>query len=392
MSYKNRFPFFENNKDIIYLDSAASSQMLDTTLEKQMEVSSKFYSNIHRGIYKQSELCTDLYEYSRELVSKYINCLQKEIIWTTGTTDGLNLLANSYYNKLKLGDIVLLSKMEHHANLVPWQRLKEKGIILEFIDVNNGILNMDDFDIKIKNPNVKVLSITYASNVTGIINPIKDIIEKTKNYNIDTIIDAAQVASHHKINVKDLNCDYLVFSAHKCYGPNGVGVLYGKYEKLKELSLYRTGGDVVKDVTYESSTFQDPPYCFEAGTPNITGIISFSESIKFLDCINSSHSENLDFAELYEFLNNNKFSVIGEKENRVPIISIYHPDINLMDFSYFLSIHNICFRVGEHCAMPFIRENLKINGTLRFSFGIYNDKEDITSLIKVINKFIKRGK
>lgn len=386
---KEQFPYFKNNKDSIFLDSAASSQIHINVLERINDVYTNHYSNIHRGIYKQSEQTSSLYESSRSNLASFLNCEADDIIWTKGTTESLNLLANHYYTILEPGDSVLLSKMEHHANLVPWQRLKEKGIIIKFINVNDGILDMEHFKSLI-DTTTKVLSICHASNVTGVINPIDEIISICKKHKIDTVIDAAQTFSHLSLDVKKIDCDFLVFSAHKAYGPNAVGVLYGKHEKLKDLTLYQVGGDTIENVTYEKTIFHEPPYCFEAGTPNITGIIAFNEAINFLKS-NRNNNAYL-FSELKKYLIENDFIVIASSQERVPIISFYHPDINNLDLAYYLSIKNICFRVGDHCAMPFIKENLKISSTIRFSLGVYNDIEDIYQSMSVINSFLNRRK
>lgn len=385
---KEKFPFFKNNKDSIFLDSAASSQIYIKSLEKINNVYENNYSNIHRGLYKQSEKTSNQYDETKITLSKLLNANNNEIIWTKGTTESLNLLANHYYTVLKKGDIVILSKMEHHANLVPWQRLQDKGIKIEFIDVVNGILDYESFE-KLLNKNVKLLSICHASNVTGVINPIKEIIKKCKELNIDTIIDAAQTFSHLKIDVKDLNCDFLVFSAHKAYGPNGVGCLYGKHEKLKNLTKYQVGGDTIDIVEYNKTLFLPPPQSFEAGTPNIVNIIAFNESLKFLE---NNIINNVElFNPLKYFLIENKFKIIAENASRVPILSFYHEKINNFDLAYYLSLKNVCCRVGEHCAMPFIKENLKITGTIRFSLGCYNDDNDINKTIDILKKFIERS-
>lgn len=386
---KDLFPYFANNEKSIFLDSAASSQIHKDALQKINEVYTTNYSNIHRGLYKQSELTNNQYEATKKQLAKMMKCLPKELIWTKGTTEALNLLANHYYNTLKLGDKVLLSQMEHHANIVPWQRLQEKGIIIEYINVNNGILDMDDFNKKL-DIHVKVVSICHASNVTGVINPIKEIIEICKQNGTATIIDAAQSFSHMNIDVKDLDCNFLVFSAHKSYGPNGLGVLYGKYKNLQNLSLYQVGGDTIDTVTYKETVFQSPPHCFEAGTPNIVGVIAFNESLKFLEHHRSNNAAL--FEPLKIFLIENKFNVIAKDAERVPILSFYHDDINLLDLSYYLSLKNLCFRVGDHCAMPFIKENLGISGTIRFSLGAYNDKDDIDKTIHILKKYLDRSK
>lgn len=385
---KEKFPFFKNNKDSIFLDSAASSQIYIKSLEKINNVYENNYSNIHRGLYKQSEKTSNQYDETKITLSKLLNADNNEIIWTKGTTESLNLLANHYYTVLKKGDTVILSKMEHHANLVPWQRLQDKGIKIEFIDVVNGVLDYESFE-KLLNENVKLLSICHASNVTGVINPIKEIIKKCKELNIDTIIDAAQTFSHLKIDVKDLNCDFLVFSAHKAYGPNGVGCLYGKHEKLKNLTKYQVGGDTIDIVEYNKTLFLPPPQSFEAGTPNIVNIIAFNESLKFLENNIINNVELLN--PLKYFLIENKFKIIAENDLRVPILSFYHEKINNFDLAYYLSLKNVCCRVGEHCAMPFIKENLKITGTIRFSLGCYNDDNDINKTIDILKKFIERS-
>lgn len=387
---KSRFPFFKNNKDIIYLDSAASTHMVDTALSKQIDFISNDYSNIHRGLYKQSELSTKLFEESRKVISDFINSSINEIVWTYGTTDGLNILANSYSKKLVKGDIILLTEMEHHANIVPWQQLKKNGVEIKYIKVNNGILDLNDFNEKIKNQRVKVISLTFVSNVTGVINPVDYIINKARSQNIDTIIDAAQAISNLDIDVKKLDCDFLVFSAHKCYGPNGLGVLYGKYNKLKELTPLRYGGDMIDSVTYENSIFKAPPYNLEAGTPNISSIVAFSESIIFLKEI--KNVKKLDINLLTESLKNMDFIIIADEALRVPIISFYHPSFSALDIAYYLTMKKLCFRVGDHCAMPFIKQNLNINGTIRFSFGVYNTIDDINAINENLEKLLKRLK
>jgi len=386
---KNQFPFFKHNTDTVFLDSAASSQIHENVLAKINDVYIHHYSNIHRGIYKQSEQTSILYEQTRSNLASFINCDEKEIIWTKGTTESLNLLVNHYYEKLKKNDVVLLSKMEHHSNLVPWQKLKNKGVKLEFINVIDGILDIDDFREKLTD-NVKVVSICHASNVTGIINPIKEIINQCNIKNIETIIDAAQTFSHLNIDVKSLNCTYLVFSAHKAYGPNSLGVLYGKFNHLEKLTLYQVGGDTVQTVSYEQTLFHEPPQCFEAGTPNIVGVIAFNEAINFLKTNRDNNKILLD--PLENFLKDNSFNMVAKNINRIPIVSFYHPNINNLDFSYYLSIKNICFRVGEHCAMPFIKENLGISGSIRFSLGVYNDINDIDKTIEIIKNFLNRRK
>ncbi len=386
---KEQFPFFKNNKDIIFLDSAASSQIHKNVLEKINYVYENNYSNIHRGLYKNSEITSNMYEKTKENLAKFINAEKDEIIWTKGTTEGLNLLANHFFNKLKKNDVVLLTKMEHHANLVPWQKLLKKGIKIEFINVIDGILDFDDFKDKISKLNVKVISICHASNVTGVINPINDIISISKHYNAETIIDAAQTFSHLNIDVKNLDCDYMVFSSHKAYGPNSLGCLFVKKNKIKDLTLYQVGGDTVETVSYRETLFLEPPQCFEAGTPNISGVIAFNEAIDFL----SKNIENNYYLlkPLISFLEDNDFTIISKDSDRVPILSFYHKKINNFDLAYYLSLKNVCCRIGEHCAMPFIKENLNINGTIRFSLGIYNDYEDINKSVEILKKFIKRG-
>lgn len=387
---KNRFPFFLNNKDIVYLDSAASTHMVDNALSKQIEFISNDYSNIHRGLYKQSELSTELFEESRKTVAEYINSSFNEIVWTYGTTDGLNLLANSYAKKLIKGDIILLTEMEHHANIVPWQQLKENGVEIKYIKVNQGVLDLNDFDEKIENERVKLISLTFVSNVTGVINPVEYIINKARTKNIDTILDAAQAISNLDIDVKKLNCDFLVFSSHKCYGPNGLGVLYGKYHKLKELKPFRYGGDMIESVTYENSFFKEPPYNLEAGTPNISSVIAFKESILFLKEI--KEKKRLDINNLIKDLKNKGFIIIADDALRVPIVSFYHENLSSLDIAYYLTMKKLCFRVGDHCAMPFIKQNLNINGTIRFSFGIYNTPDDLESITENLEKLLMKVK
>lgn len=381
---KNLFPYFKNNNQNIYLDSAASTQILDKSLEKINNIYLNHYSNIHRGLCDNAEYTTLQYEESRVNIANFIGANYKEIIFTKGTTEGINLLANHYKNVLNPGDIILLTKMEHHSNILPWIELVKYGIEIKYIDVNsNGILDLEDFKLKYNNK-VKLISICYISNVTGIINPIDYIINSINHENTDVIIDAAQAISNIEIDVKKIKCDYLVFSAHKSYGPNGVGILYASKDKIEKLSLYQTGGDTVDNVSFNNINYLEAPYRFEAGTPNITGIIAFNESINFLK------NNKIDYNyinKLENYLIDNEFNIIGIGFKRAPIISISTEKYNINDLAYYLSIKNVCFRFGTHCATPFVKEVLKLNGTIRFSFGAYNDIDDIDKLIDIINKF-----
>ncbi|MCV6599876.1 MAG: cysteine desulfurase [Alphaproteobacteria bacterium] len=387
---KNNFPIFKNNPELVFLDSAASSQKPQCVIDAMTETMENYYANIHRGIYPLSQKSTKKYEEARNKVANFINAKEiSEVIFTKGATESINLIAQTWGKaNLKQGDEVIISILEHHANIVPWQILeKEIGIKIKVITCNNaGELDFNNFK-KLINSKTKLLSLSGMSNVLGIKTDIKQFINEAKKHNITTIIDACQLIVHEKLNVQDLDCDFMVFSAHKLYGPTGIGVLYGKYHLLENMPPYQTGGDMIKRVSFEKgTTFNTPPSRFEAGTPAIVEAIGFGSAIDFLNKIeNQNYKEQALTEKLIKILTNiDGVKIIGE--NQCGIVSFTTDWGSPEDVATLLSHQHIAVRIGHHCAMP-LMEHLNIpSGTIRVSIGIYNDQTDIDKLEKALNK------
>lgn len=383
MNIKDQFPIFTNIPELIYLDNAATTQKPKRVIDSIFNFYTKYNSNVHRGLYPLSEKATDMYESARIQVAEFINADQKEIIFVGGTTDGINQIAES----LKLSDLILedprilLSESEHHSNLLPWQRITSD---LNYLSSYNKI--SDD----IKNPDILALSL--VSNVTGAVTPIKDL--KNKLQPKFTIVDAAQGVGHLKIDVKELDVDFLIFSAHKMYGPTGVGVIWGKKEILEKLEPFRVGGGMITEVNRNSASWRDLPEKFEAGTPPISEAIALGEAANFLSELGFEDIEKHE-QELRKYL--------IENLQQIPGVKIYHPDlsekalgvasftiesIHPHDLAQYLGDKNICVRAGHHCTQILHREVLQIPASLRVSLGIYNSKEDIDSLVSALKEGI----
>ena len=390
MSYKNQFPIFENQKNIVYLDSAATTQKPKGVIERINNFYKNENSNIHRGLYKLSENATKEYENSRKIIAKFINADNNEIIFTKGTTESINLLVYTIKEILPKGkNEIVLSEMEHHSNIVPWQQLeKVSGYKIKIIPIKKDLTLDYKAAKKIINNKTAIVSISLISNALGTINNIKEIIKIAKKYNAITIIDAAQAVSHIKIDVKNLDCDFLVFSGHKTYGPLGIGILYGKYNLLEKLRPFNFGGDMIKSVSFKESKFLESPHKFEAGTQNIPGAIVLGEAINFIQKIGfnniQKHEKNL-LNYTYENLKTIKGITIYNPKSSQSIISFNLKGIHCHDVAQILGDENICIRAGHHCAMP-LMSRLGINGTCRISLGVYNTKEDIDKLILGIKK------
>ena len=393
--YKNLFPIFEKNPDLVYLDSAATTQKPKIVIDKEKEFYKNKNSNIHRGLYKLSEEATQEYEGARKIIAKFINASQNEIIFTKGTTESLNLLAYTidsltWENKNKGKNEILLTEMEHHSNLVPWQQLEKAfGYKLKFIPIKKDLTLDYNQAKKLINKNTAIVSISMISNALGTQNDVKSLIKLAKKHKAITIVDAAQAIAHKKINVKELDCDFLAFSGHKTFAPFGIGVLYGKYKLLDKMRPFHFGGDMIESVSFNSSTFQIPPYKFEAGTQNITGAIALGEAISFINKIGIKNIENYESnltKYTYNKLKTIKGITIYKPKNSQNIISFNLNEIHCHDVAQILSDKfNICIRAGHHCAMPLMTK-LKIAGTCRISISIYNTKEDIDKLISGLIK------
>tara|TARA_Y100000031_G_C8197835_1_gene374633 strand:+ start:171 stop:1364 length:1194 start_codon:yes stop_codon:yes gene_type:complete len=385
---KKDFPILKN---IIYVDSGASTQKPKVVIDAISNFYSKSYANIHRGVYDLSQKATELYDDARNIVAKFINANFAEIVFTKGTTEALNLL--SFCLDFK-GSEIVLTEMEHHANLVPWQQLaKRKNMKLKFIKMKDDFtLDYDDAQKKITN-NTAIVAFTATSNVFGTNNDVKSLIKLSKKVGAYSIIDAAQLVPHSKVDVKNLDCDFLAFSGHKMLGPTGIGVLYGKEELLDKMEPFNTGGDMIGEVKYDTSTWNELPTKFEAGTPNIAGAIGLGEAIKYLEKIGMDNIEKWE-KELLAYALKKIQEVEGVtvynpgKDKSAGILSFNIKGLHPHDVASLLSDDNVCIRGGHHCAMP-LMSKLGINGTCRASFYLYNTYEDVDKLIESINKAIK---
>ncbi len=388
MDKKKDFPIFKQK--IIYLDSGASTQKPKHVIDAISNFYSNSYANIHRGVYELSQKATELYDNARSIVAKFINAEFEEIVFTRGATEALNLLSFSLeVNKTE----IVLTEMEHHANLVPWQQFaKRNNFKLKFIKMKDDFtLDYDDAKKKITNKTA-IVSFTATSNVFGTNNDIKKLVNLAKKVEAYSIIDAAQLVPHSKVNVKKIDCDFLVFSGHKMLGPTGIGVLYGKKELLEKLQPFNTGGDMIGEVKYEDSTWNEIPTKFEAGTPNIAGAIGLGEAIDYLENIGMENVEKWE-KELTQYAMD-KLKKIEDViiyspgvEKSAGIISFNINGLHPHDVASLLSDDNICIRGGHHCAMP-LMEKLNITGTCRVSFYVYNTHDDVDKFIKSLEKTI----
>ena len=394
---RNNFPIFKqfsNGFPLCYLDNAASSHMPYSTINLLVDYYSNFHSNIHRGVYNLSEISTQAHQNTRLKVQKFINAKSpNECIFTSGTTESKNLLAScfadTYINK---DDEILISAMEHHSNLVPWKIICDKNNArLRIIPIKkNGKLNLENIN-KIFNKKVKLFSIIYVSNSIGTINPIKWLVKKAKEKNIVTIIDASQAASSFFIDVQNLNCDFFLFSAHKLYGPTGVGILYGKKFFLGNLPPYKFGGNMVNKVSFTNVVFNKIPYKFEAGTPNISNIISFGSTIDFLNFLNYNvilkHKQELIYYTIRHFNNIKHIRIIGLNFDKINIISFILLEIHAHDVGEILNQYGISIRTGHHCAMP-VNSYYNVPAINRISLGIYSTYYEIDQLLIALRKII----
>ncbi len=375
-----------------YLDSAASSLTPTPVVEAMNDYYQNFRANVHRGMYKTAGEATERYEAVRGVVAKFLNAASsEEIVFTKGTTESLNLLATSLSRTFGPGDEVVLTEMEHHANVVPWQEAaKRHGFVLKFIPLTSAYaLDMEAARALIT-PKTKAVSIAHASNALGTVNPVKDLAMLARAVGAVLILDAAQSVAHLKIDVRQLDCDFLAFSAHKAYGPTGVGVLYGKKALLEKMEPAQYGGDMIREVTYETSTWNDAPMKFEAGTPNIAGVIGLGAAIQYLEAIGMDVVETRDRALTTYALE--KLSAIpgvrivgpvaGE---RIGVVSFEMDGAHPHDLATLLDREGVAVRGGHHCAMPLMRK-LGMTGTCRASFGVYSGNEDADALVEALKK------
>ncbi len=390
---KERFPVFKKNPNLVFFDTAASALKVDSMINAITECYSYEYANIHRGLYELSSKLTKRYEDSRLSVSKFINSpSSNNIIFTKSATEAINLVSSCLSsNYFEDGDEVLVSCLEHHANLVPWHLVAKKIKIISANINSQGELDYKDLIEKI-NSKTKLVAITHMSNVTGSITDFEEIKIKTKKFNIPILIDGCQYVPHKRINIKELDPDFYVFSAHKLYGPSGLGILYMKDKWIERLGPYQGGGSMIKNVETNSSSYLEGFQKFEAGTPPIAQVIGLSSSIDF---INEVGIENIYYFEnqltqyaYNKMLKNNDFKIYGNFKNQTSIISFNLNGVHFNDLAMFLDKKNISIRTGHHCAQPFMK-HFKITGNARISMGIYNSKDDVdyfmTSIDEITN-------
>ena len=394
---RDQFPILNkkiNNHQLVYFDNAATTQKPKKVINAINEYYSEYNANIHRGIHTLAEKATNEYEKTRKSVSQFINSKsEKEIIFTRGTTEGINLIASSFVkNFLKKEDEIIISEMEHHSNIVPWQMIcEENGIVLKTINVlENGEIDLDNFK-ELINDKTKFLSIVHTSNTLGTVNPIKQLIEICKKNNITTMVDGAQASAHSKINVQDLNCDFFVLSAHKMYGPTGVGIVYGKEEILEKMPPYMGGGEMIKEVNFQKTTYNELPYKFEAGTPNIGDVIGFNKALSFINDIGFDNISSYE-KKLKDYASNslNKIDglkILGNSKNKIGIFSFTLKKVHYYDLGLLLDSKGIAIRTGHHCTQP-LMDKFNLEGTARVSLAIYNSKEEIDYFVEKIKKLI----
>lgn len=379
-------------KPFIYFDSAASSQKPVQVLMKEEELHNEYYGNIHRGAHFMADKATNDFEDVREKVRTFIHAAStKEIIFTKGSTESINLVASSYCERfVGEGDEIIVSEMEHHANIVPWQLAAErKGARIVKLPFNDtGILEIERL-VELINENTKLIAVAHVSNVLGTINPVKEIINIAHHSDVPVLVDGAQAAPHVAIDVQDMNADFYVFSAHKMYGPNGVGVLYGKEKWLNEMPPYQGGGEMISEVSFEGTSFNELPYKFEAGTPNITGVIAFGAAI---DLINETGLENLSGWEhsLLEYATAKLkeiegLRIYGEAPQKSGVISFNIDGVHSYDLAMLLDKMGVALRSGHLCADT-VMAHYNIPGCMRISFGMYNTKAEIDAFMEALNK------
>ncbi|MFZ0489143.1 MAG: cysteine desulfurase [Salegentibacter sp.] len=380
-----------NGYPLVYFDNAATSQTPQQVIDAIVDYYSNYNANIHRGVHSLSQEATDKYETARRTIQKHFNAEKPyEIILTSGTTHGINLVASGFASILKQGDEILVSALEHHSNIVPWQMLCQRtGAVLKVIPMNeNGELIFSEFE-KLLSQKTKIVFLNHVSNALGTVNPIKKIIEKAHEKGAAVLIDGAQAAPHIKADVQELDVDFYVASAHKMCGPTGVGMLYGKEEWLNKLPPYQGGGEMIATVTFEKTTYADLPHKFEAGTPNICGGIAFAAAIDYMNSIGfeniAAYEEDLLHYATKKLNEIEGMKIYGVSEEKTAVISFNIEGLHPYDIGTLIDKMGIAVRTGHHCAQP-VMDFFKIPGTVRASFAFYNTKEEINRFIEAVKK------
>ncbi|ETZ23613.1 cysteine desulfurase [Pedobacter sp. V48] len=398
LDLRKQFPILNRmvkGKPLVYFDNAATSQKPQVVIDALTHYYTHYNANIHRGIHTLAEEATVAYEATRRTAQEFIGAAyEEEIIFTRGTTEGINLVAYAWGRQnIKTGDEIIISGMEHHSNIVPWQILcEEKGAVLKVIPVDDhGELVMDAYKTLL-NIKTKLVSVVHVSNSLGTVNPIKEIIDAAHQVGAKVLIDGAQSAVHLDINVQEMDCDFFAFSGHKVYGPTGVGVLYGKKELLERMPVFQGGGEMIKEVTFEKTTYNDLPYKYEAGTPNIADTIALKAALDFIKETGKAtiraHEEELLTYATAQLQAIPGLTIIGNAKEKVSLISFIIEDVHPQDVGVLLDNQGIAVRTGHHCTQP-LMARFGIPGTIRASFALYNQKEEIDVLVTGLHKTIK---
>ncbi len=391
------FPILETKIEghpLIYLDNAATSQTPNAVVDTIDYMYRNLKANVHRGVHTLSQLATDRQEDTREKVRQYINAAStEEIIFTRGTTEAINLVASSFGENLTHGDEIIITAMEHHANIVPWQLLqRNKRIRLRIVPINErGEVKIEDYK-DLFTENTRFVAISHVSNVLGTVNPVKEMVEIAHTHDVPILIDGAQAVSYLKVDVQNINADFYVFSAHKMYGPTGVGVLYGKKKLLEIMQPYQGGGEMIGTVSFDKTTFAKLPYKFEAGTPDFVGIAALGTALDYIRNIGieniATHEDKLLHAATEGLLKIPGMRIFGTSENKSAVISFLVNNINSYDMGTILDKLGIAVRTGHHCAEP-LMHTLGIDGTVRASFGVYNTMEEVEQFVAAVDRVAK---
>lgn len=391
---RDRFPILGRDvagRRMIYLDNGATSQTPDEVVDEIRRIYTHTKANVHRGVHTLSQEMTDLQERSRERIRAYINASSmEEVIFTRGTTEGINLVASSFGSRFRHGDEIILTVMEHHANIVPWQLLRDRtGIVIRVVDIDErGVLDINQYK-SLFNDRTVMASFCHVSNVLGTVNPVKEMVDFAHSKGVPVLIDGAQAAPHMRVDVTDLDCDFYVFSSHKMYGPTGVGVLYGKKRWLTEMPPYQGGGEMISKVTFQHTTFAELPFKFEAGTPDFVGIAAFDKAIGFIEGIGIEEIAAHEH-ELLEYTQKRMqeipgIRIFGTAPGKSGVISFLYQQTHPYDLGLLLDKLGVEVRTGHHCAMP-LMDRYGIPGTVRASFAVYNTLEEADAFIAALRR------
>ena len=388
------FPLLSHRPELVYLDNAATTQKPLAVIEALNTYYLNYNANVHRGAHELSDRATEAFEEARAKVATFIHARERgEVLWTRGTTESINLVAQAYAQEsVGNGDEVLISQMEHHSNIVPWQQVcAKKNAQLRAIRVTDeGLLDLEHF-VELLSPRTKIVAIAHVSNALGTVNPIEKIIRQAHSVGATVVVDGAQAAPHEKIDVQQLDVDFYAFSGHKMYAPTGIGVLYGKKELLDAMAPWQSGGEMIERVTLERTSYQKPPFKFEAGTPDIAGVIGLGAAVDYLTSFDQTachaHEQSLLSYATSSLKQIEKIKILGTAQHKTSLVSFNLADTHHSDVGMLLNQQNIAVRTGHHCAMP-LMDRFGIPGTIRASFGLYNSKSDVDALVAGIHKSI----